>query len=460
MATSTSTPRMPQELCEKVVASVTVENDPAVDIDLQDRYFTLRQCALVCKAWLPSVRARIFHTVQLSRSEASRLLDLLTLNPAIARYMAHVIVRGLSDYNDSPLELLAELAPKLTAVETLTIDYGQNKPDSYWFWDSEYGGLDPEQMKEFQNAILPMLQAPTLKTVILRAVAFTTKEQLYNFICGPSVFTLILDDNVNLSPKSDWLSDAGGLMQSTRRLPAISELGLHSEDATLSRWLLHRSCPVNISALRGLSIRLNDVGNMCDFLPLLSAIGSSLKEFGVRLPDRCDFKEYRRFSEIIDAIPTLPNTHIEHIFVSGFDRRDPSIGGYSKHFDGAEFVKSLLLRLPVPQRLKEVTIDEAVQILWRRDKEFPKLQWHNWRAVDEVLAQNSFSNVTQLHFFSRLHRLELQRDVRSCIAPQFPTFQKRKGKVFNLTVEYSNWAWSRAQAQRDDYDYPINSGDV
>ncbi|KAJ6610677.1 hypothetical protein B0H10DRAFT_1953701 [Mycena sp. CBHHK59/15] len=168
-----------------------------------------------------------------------------------------------------------------------------------------------------------------------------------------------------------------------QKLTAVKDL----TDAALVPWLLHRSCPVNVAALRELSIQLKDVGNMHDLLPLLNAIGGSLKVFGIRLPSRCDFNEYRCFSEIMDAIPTLPNTHIEHIFISGFDRQDPSIGDYSKHFDGADFVKSLLLRLPAPQRLQRVTINESVEIIWHSVKEFPKLQWHNWRAVDIICCE-------------------------------------------------------------------------
>ncbi|KAJ7289585.1 hypothetical protein C8J57DRAFT_1459529 [Mycena rebaudengoi] len=139
-----------------------------------------------------------------------------------------------------------------------------------------------------------------------------------------------------------------------------------------------------------LSLRLKDIGHMHDFLPLLNAIGSSLKDFGIWLPPRCDFKEYRRFSGMMDAIPIIPNMHVEHIFVSGFERRDPSFGVYNKRFDGAEFVACLLMRLSAPQRLRTVTINKDVQIMAYSPKEFPILQWHNWRAVDDVLAEDSF----------------------------------------------------------------------
>ncbi|KAJ6600733.1 hypothetical protein B0H10DRAFT_1958678 [Mycena sp. CBHHK59/15] len=369
------------------------------------------------------------------------LLQLLNLNLTLTRYMTEVIVRCPMAIGHAPLELVAELAQKLTAVKDLTVCAGVVQPD-LWFWAFD---ADLEHIRQLHNAILPMLQAPTLATLTLKDISFTAKELFHQFICIPSLVTLILE-NVSLSLRSDWMSDTGldhgGLVPTTQLRLAISALALHSQDAALVPWLLHRSCPVNVAALRELSIQLKDVGNMHDLLPLLNAIGGSLKVFGIRLPSRCDFNEYRCFSEIMDAIPTLPNTHIEHIFISGFDRQDPSIGDYSKHFDGADFVKSLLLRLPAPQRLQRVTINESVEIIWHSVKEFPKLQWHNWRAVDDVLAQDLFSNVKYLDFLAGLNALELRcDDVRSCITPQFRTFQERKGTVFSLTVDYTSSAW-------------------
>ncbi|KAJ7850736.1 hypothetical protein B0H13DRAFT_2400904 [Mycena leptocephala] len=440
-------PRIPQELCEKVLACVTVKYDPEDDIDMQDPYFTLRQCALVCRAWLPSARSHIFRVADLSSSGADRLLVLLNLNPTLTRYMTNVIVRGPTALDPIPLELVAELGPKFTEMKDLTVHTNicANLADSEWswFWDSDFHS---EKVQALQQAILPMLQTPNLARITLRGIPFTANEQIRQFIWIPSLVTLILD-NIFLSPKSDWKSDADldheRLVPTTQHPLAVSSLGLHSHDILLPQWLLHRSCPVNVAALKELSIRLKDVGNMHDFLPLLNAIGSSLKVLGVWLPSRCNFKEYRRFPGIIDAIPALPNAHIEHIVISGFDRRNPSIGVYSRHFDGAEFVKSHLLRLPAPQQLQTVTINEDVEIIWRVVDEFPALQWHNWQAVDEVLAQDSFSNVKFLDFFAGLN---------------FCAFQERKGTVFNLTVDYANLAWRRERDNRDQWDYPSPVG--
>ncbi|KAJ7289586.1 hypothetical protein C8J57DRAFT_1278068 [Mycena rebaudengoi] len=120
--TTLSSPRIPQELCEKVIAYLTVKYDPDRDVEEQNRYFTLRQCALVCRAWLPSVRSRIFRLVHLSYLGADRLRELVNLSPGLAQYMTKVVVWGPTASGRScPLELVAELAPKLTAVMNLTV---------------------------------------------------------------------------------------------------------------------------------------------------------------------------------------------------------------------------------------------------------------------------------------------------------------------------------------------------
>ncbi|KAJ7471699.1 hypothetical protein B0H11DRAFT_1366663 [Mycena galericulata] len=313
MATALSSPRIPQELCEKVIACLTVKYERDQDVERPDRYFTLRQCALVCKAWLPSARSRIFSVVDLSSTGAEKLHRLLRLNPILAQYMTKVIVRGPMTFSAAPLELVAELGHKFTAVKELSIHAHTVSIDSPWFREE----VDSE-IRQLQNAILPMLQAPTLVTMILKDISFTTEKQFRQFISTPSLATLILD-NVHISPTSDWTNEARpdygtGRVPTMQRRLAISALGFHSQDAALGRWLLHRDCPVSVSSISELSIRLKDVGDMHDFLPLLNAIGDSLKGFHVWLPPRCDFQEYRRCQSLLP----LPLKYIYRILVIQF----------------------------------------------------------------------------------------------------------------------------------------------
>ncbi|KAJ7471700.1 hypothetical protein B0H11DRAFT_2283068, partial [Mycena galericulata] len=439
MTTALPSPRIPQELCEQVIACLTMKYERDQPVYKPDRNFTLRQCALVCKAWLPSTRSRIFSVANLSNTGAEKLRTLLRLNPILAQYMAKVIVHSPLIYMAAPLELVAELSQKLTAVKELLICGHTDSPRVWEHMDSK--------MRQLRNAILPMLQAPTLDTVVLKDISFTTEEQFRQFVSAPSLATLTLD-NVHISPKSDWTNDerpdyGTGCVPTMQRRLAISTLGFHSQDAALRRWLLHRDCPVNVSAISELSIRPTNIRKIRDSLPLLNAIGDSLNVLGVWLPPRFDFQGHRRISK---AIPALPNTHIEHISISVFDRQDPPMRSYRKHFDGAEFVKGLLLRLPAPQHLRTVTINEDVD----SSEECQKLEWRNWRELDRLLAQDSFSNVQRLDFFSGLKTFDLDcDDVRSCIIPQFRAFQERRGTVFTLTVEYTTTAWYRKWEEFD-----------
>ncbi|KAJ6480155.1 hypothetical protein C8R45DRAFT_1215987 [Mycena sanguinolenta] len=430
---TTPSPRIPLELCEEVVECLPVKNDPGVDVTMQDRYFTLRQCALVCRAWLPFARSCIFRVVHLSFSDGPQLLQLLNLNPALAHFITEVIVDvGCGRFDGCSLDLVAELAQRLTEAKALTLV--ANGPNS------------EEHTRKLEESILPILQAPTLRNMTLQGITFA-EENFLQLISIPLLATLSLE-NVRLLPKSDNQE----LVPAVEHRLAISSLALHSQDAVLVGWLLRPSCPIDVPALKALSIRVEDVGNMQDFLPLLDAIGSSLKVLELQLPALCVLKKYHRFSSIIDAIPTIPNTHIEHITVCGFDRRDPhpsSIGLYSKQFDGAELVKCLLLRLPAPQCLQTLTICEDVEIQWYSPSELKKLRWHNWQAVDEVLGQASFSSIKHLEFVAGLNSLELQCGaVRLGVSPQFRAFRERIGTVFDLTVNYTSLAWRRGHDAR------------
>ncbi|KAJ7077640.1 hypothetical protein B0H15DRAFT_559857 [Mycena belliarum] len=456
---TSSSPRVPQELCDKIMAFVSVEYDPDRDIDSQDRYLTMRQCALVCRAWLPSARSHIFRVVRLSQyGGADRLLGVLTLNATLAQYMTCVILA--LDWATDDLDLIAGLVPKLTAVKELYLSARNPGADGPLSWDSEYD-FDLEEASNLANVLTPVLRSPKLAVMHLNGFSFTSRDEFLQFVGCSSSLDILALRNIHLSPRLDWRSEADPGYAQRRSKIQISQLGIHSYDAVLASWLLHPSFPIAVAPLTGLSIRLEDVGDMRDFLPLLNEVGSSLKELGISLPPRCEFKKHRHFSGIVDAIPTLPNTNIEHLIITGFDRRDPSIGVYTKHFDGAEFVQGLLLRLSAPQKLQRVTIDELVTIIWRRAGEFPNLQWHNWQAVDEVLTRDIFSNVRYLDFYAGLNKLELDRDeVRSCITPQFSAFRRRRGSLFTLTVHYTNFAWTQAFAARDEDSYSINSADV
>ncbi|KAF7378035.1 hypothetical protein MSAN_00227400 [Mycena sanguinolenta] len=416
MATTPS-PCVPLELCEEIMGCLPVQYDP--DLDIQVPYFTPSPMRTGVQS-LASVRA-ISHF-------------------PYPRYMTQVIVDA--GRYDCPLELIAELAPKLTATKTLCVT------SSLDYTSPLEVRKELEHDRELQNAILPILHAPTLSSLLLQEILFT-EEDLHKLITIPQNLATLGLENVRLFPKSD--SDSSDSAQTTKDRRPISSLALHCfqyEDDSLIRWLLHPSCPIDLVGLKSLSLRIDDVGAIHDFLALLNAIGSSLKDFELFLPPPW---ENHYYASMIDAIPIIPNTHIEHITVGGFERRDPEIfhnstprpGRHSKHLEGAELVKCLLSRLSAPDRLQTVTIREDVEIIGGDTRE-DTLQWRNWQAVDEMLGQVSFSNVKRLNFVAGLNSLELQReDVWSWVTPQFSTFRERIGTVFDLIVDYTSLPWKK-----------------
>ncbi|KAJ7077642.1 hypothetical protein B0H15DRAFT_933946 [Mycena belliarum] len=419
----TATPsslRFPQELCDEIMARVSVEFDPDIESDRegQEPYLTLRQCALVCSAWLPSARSHIFRVVRLLTYDATdRLLEVLTLNTTLAQYMTCLMLaaKWIADW-----DVVAGLAPKLTAVKELYL-WAESLLDGH-----RGSGRDFEAITNLTSALSPVLRSPKLAVMYLTGFSFASKDEFRRFISFPSSLDILAIKDIHLC---NTISEADpGYAQRQSRIQ-ISDLGLPWYDARLASWLLHPSFPIAVALLTRISIRVDDVGDMRDVLPLLNEVGSSLKEFELYLHG-CNFRKHR-LPSIMDAMPTLPNTNLEHLTIRGLDRMNPFIVVHTERFDGAEFVQALLSRLSAPQNLQRLTIREFIGTR-RYDavEELPKLEWHNWQAVDDLLSKDSFTNVRYLDFFAEINRLELGRDVpvvRSYITPQFSAFRGRRG---------------------------------
>ncbi len=114
-------PRLPIEVCERVIEAVYNDNYDFVSTSLA----TLSSCALVCRAWRPRAQRVLFDHVLLQDKDALyRFAELLHTSPELGTYVRTLELRGYLHVPHSPAVLfLTALRGKLTSLAGLYI-YG------------------------------------------------------------------------------------------------------------------------------------------------------------------------------------------------------------------------------------------------------------------------------------------------------------------------------------------------
>ncbi|KAH9936125.1 uncharacterized protein B0H18DRAFT_972329 [Fomitopsis serialis] len=109
-------PRMPPELCDRIIDHLYHDRDGLV------------ACSLTCRAWLPASRLHLFRHVRLQSKTIPSFLSILTANPAIGPYVEDVMILAGSQGFTIPeidqmrtLQSLKEILDRLPAVKILRI---------------------------------------------------------------------------------------------------------------------------------------------------------------------------------------------------------------------------------------------------------------------------------------------------------------------------------------------------
>lgn len=87
-----STPRLPPEVCERVIDWVPHYHGADHYFPFTCEKWTLLVCALVCRSWLPRSQTRLFQVVRLSKArQAEAFLDVITRSPSICSHVSILI---------------------------------------------------------------------------------------------------------------------------------------------------------------------------------------------------------------------------------------------------------------------------------------------------------------------------------------------------------------------------------
>lgn len=123
---ATEAPRLPIELCEKVIEGIYSERFYLVS----DALATLSRCSLVCRAWRPRAQMILFTYVLLKDKEMlHRFAALLDRAPHLGRYVRTLSLRGHHHRSDSIVVLFPTvLRRRLPSLVRLSIAEEQAAP--------------------------------------------------------------------------------------------------------------------------------------------------------------------------------------------------------------------------------------------------------------------------------------------------------------------------------------------
>ncbi|KAH9913498.1 hypothetical protein B0H21DRAFT_893378 [Amylocystis lapponica] len=160
----TSTPRLPVEVCEKIVDSLEPSN---IYGDLT-YYRTLGSCALTCRALTPRSRVNLFRGIELtSRARFYSFAKLLTTSPDVAEYVTSVHVA----------------CDDLRLVTNFPIVFAHKLPRLKWL--VFYGDLERDQVLPAHPAFY--LAISTFSSVVklsLYDLWFQTFQDFIDLVCS------------------------------------------------------------------------------------------------------------------------------------------------------------------------------------------------------------------------------------------------------------------------------------
>ncbi|TFK85528.1 hypothetical protein K466DRAFT_494587 [Polyporus arcularius HHB13444] len=115
-------PRVPVEVCERVISAVYEENYYLVQAALA----TLSTCALVCRAWRSPAQKVLFHCVIIRNKTALyQFAQLLDTSPELGAYVRQVQLRGYLHVSDScVVSFPAVLGARLTNLDANPLPRG------------------------------------------------------------------------------------------------------------------------------------------------------------------------------------------------------------------------------------------------------------------------------------------------------------------------------------------------
>lgn len=371
--------RMPTTLPQELVDSVIdhCHDDP----------MTLRSCALVCNAWLPSSRSHIFHSITLQPpdkptkksffvrklTDTQRLLRMLQFSPEIALYVRNLsICEGMVGREWIAQErTLPVFLSMLKNVQRFQLERSASMQIS-WI----------DLPKDLKDALTGILATPTLLELSLVGLVFDRPADLHSMLQACQNLRLLEANHLLLRDAS---SLAVGSPESRQRAPLdVLDVGPRTSTALID-CLLHPESSIDVTTIRKLSIAIS--GNFANVAKLLRST-SSIEALEIVLMNDVNLKEYWSLPPS-DRFNLSDNPHLHTL--------DLKIDVIQRQDDPLPWLNDLFLTVKLPNNLQYINIVYAVYLPGPyMERSINTMIFDEWRSVDVTLSSLEFGNLKKV----------------------------------------------------------------
>ncbi|KAJ7174767.1 hypothetical protein C8R46DRAFT_1189434, partial [Mycena filopes] len=359
---------------------------------LRDYPYTLKSTALVCSSFAARAQSHLFRKItfpivifrgygeqivnleQLSRTQAPKLVAVMTSSPHLIPYVRSLSLRC---YEANTVIMLARIP--WTSIATLTM-----------------ADMSPGVFPELLAATHKLIGMPSLRSVSLEAAHDTswTGTVLSPILshCGAGVQSITFN-YFNISGHAEFVDS-----ESTRQRPRIRELELNNSPEVVQIFNGPAS-PLNFSDLNRLRIWRSS--GTAAFDSFLHRAGATIQELCIHARDELTTAlnlahlpaltrlECRYFGDSGPATPRLlasapPSVTAIHLSAGSWDLEDPAFPALALAFEAA-----ILERFPALR-----TVSLAVRITVHRDREFIP---DRWDFDNEGLVREMEKTLPRLH---------------------------------------------------------------
>ncbi|RDB27750.1 hypothetical protein Hypma_003197 [Hypsizygus marmoreus] len=366
---------------------------------------TLRLCSVVCRAWLPSCRAHLFHRVSLQppkvqprayfdhgkTSDVQRLYRIIQSSPDIADYIRDLVVcEGMLGrewiIEEKTLPLLLR---KLHNVQQFQL----HRPSAHIMWR----GL-PWSLKD---AIESVLASPSLLQLKLARIAFDRPADLLSILqCCRTLRDLHIEHLLLLEDPLD----AHPVSQSIRQHSPLDVLTVGPRTSTgVISCLLHPESTIDVTSIRKLSLSIS--GHFADFSRVLRS-ASSVESLELILMSDIDLQAYQALSSS-EYFDMSYNPHLRTL--------DIKIDVIQRQDDPLSFLNTLFSTFTTPNSLHDIYIVYSLYLpAPYMDRSMNTAIFNGWREIDSTLTSFVFQHLKSVKL-----EFSLENPIGFDVAPRF-----------------------------------------
>ncbi|KAG5650275.1 hypothetical protein H0H81_012765 [Sphagnurus paluster] len=379
---------LPQELLDYIIDH------------LHDDIPTLRDCSLVCHAWLCPSRTHIFHSVSLQPPKPHQLIlrrmksptvcalsTILRSAPHLAQYVRELrIYEGMSWQAWIIQEpALVALLPQLTHVRRLHLERSAALPIP---WGSLPLGL--------QRA----LTSPVLQELSIGTLSFESPEEFLGFLLGCRSLRVLQLDHLSIGAPVEVWDDVSRVERRVHLDMLV--IGPRTSPRIVS-CLFSPWSTIEMASLRRLSVSISS--HFSEFAALLRC-AKSLEELEIVLMSDVDLVAYELLRPT-DRFDMSRNPRLQMLQVK-FDV-------IQRQHDPLPWLAALLASFATTNVLAHVHVVYSVYppdpYLYRA---LDSTSYARWRDVDALLAANTFGRLEKVHL-----EFALENPVEGTVAPVF-----------------------------------------